>query len=167
MPEVDDLVMAAHLPNGKEAAVILGRFWSDKNKPPEGKKGLYRKDFSRTKGKAMLRYAEDEDKASAVFPNFRIQTKELQIDAETVTGNGDGIGFAGKKVTLEGSASITITGGETIINGASLTISGGTVSITGGSIQISGAGDVVIDGISLKNHTHTCSTSGSQSSKPM
>ena len=167
MPEVDDLVLVAHLSNGKEAAVILGRFWSDKNKPPESKKGLYRKDFSRAEGKAMLRYAEDEDKASAVFPNFQIQTKELQMDAETVTGNGDGIGFAGKKVTLEGSASITITGGNTKINGSSMEIDGGTVTITGGNIQISGAGDVVIDGISLKNHTHICSTSGSQSSKPM
>lgn len=167
MPEVDDLVLAAHLPNGKEAAVILGRFWSDKNKPPEGKKGLYRKDFSRTKGKAVLRYAEDEDKAKAVFPNFQIQTRELRMDAEKVTGNGVGIGFAGKEVMLAGSASITITGGNAKISGNSVEISGGTVTITGGNISISGAGDVVVDGISLKNHTHTCSTSGSLSSKPI
>ena len=44
MPEVDDMVMVLHLSNGTEAGVVLGRPWSEKNKPPEGSKGLYRKD---------------------------------------------------------------------------------------------------------------------------
>lgn len=149
MPEVDDLVLVGHLPNGPEAAVVLGRVWSDQNKPPEGKRGLYRKDLSRTAGKAMLRYAEDENKADVVMPNLRVQTTVLEMNAERVAGEGRSVGFVGNQVHLEGGASITVTGGAT-------TLSGSTVSITGGTVQISGAGDVVLDGISLKNHTHTC-----------
>lgn len=159
MPEVEDMVLICHLPNGTEAAVAIGRFWNDKNKPPEGKKGLYRKDMSRTDGKAMFRYAEDEAQADAIFPNLHIQTEELRMDAEKVAGTGSGIGFHGDMVTLAGNSAVTVTGGT-------ITLSGSSISIVGGNIQISGAGDVVIDGISLKNHTHTCSNSGGESSKP-
>lgn len=56
MPEVDDMVMVLHLSNGTEAGVVLGRPWSEKNKPPEGSKGLYRKDLARSPGEAMIRY---------------------------------------------------------------------------------------------------------------
>ena len=156
MPEVDDLVLVGHLPNGPEAAVILGRFWSDKNMPPEGKRGLYRKDMSRTAGKAMMRYAEDEKQADVTMPNLRVKTAVLEIDTETVNGSGSSVGFVGNRVRLEGGASITVTGGVTSINGSTVEITGGSVSIAGGVINIGGTGDVVLDGISLKNHTHTC-----------
>ena len=58
MPEVDDMVMVLHLSNGTEAGVVLGRSWSEKNKPPEGSKGLYRKDLARSPGEAMIRYKD-------------------------------------------------------------------------------------------------------------
>jgi len=45
MPNVDDLVLVCHLPNGAAAGVILGRFWNDNNRPTEGAAGLYRKDL--------------------------------------------------------------------------------------------------------------------------
>lgn len=145
MPDVDDMVLVCHLPNGSEAAVVLGRIWSDKNKPPEGKKGLYRKDMSRTPGKAMIRFDETTGNGEIVMP---------------------GVGFSGNRVRLEGAASATITGAAVSINGNDVEIIGGTVTISGGTIEISGSGDVVLDGISLKNHTHICSTSGSESSAP-
>lgn len=56
MPEVGDMVLVLHLSNGKEAGVVLGRYWTEKNKPPEGEAGLYRKDMGRTPGEAMIRY---------------------------------------------------------------------------------------------------------------
>lgn len=56
MPEVGDQVLVLHLSNGMEAGVVLGRYWTDKNKPPEGAAGLYRKDLARTPGEAMIRY---------------------------------------------------------------------------------------------------------------
>ena len=45
-----------HLSNGTEAGLVLGRYWSGNNKPPEGAEGLYRKDLGRTPGEAMIRY---------------------------------------------------------------------------------------------------------------
>lgn len=164
MPEVDDLVLVLHLPNGTTAGVVLGRFWNDVNRPPEGKKGLYRKDMSRTAGKAMIRYAEDEDRADVVMPNLHIATTELGIETQTVRGSGETIGFQGNTVSMEGTASVTVEGGTVAFSGSTVTISGGVVTISG-TVNISGSGDVLLDGISLKNHTHICSTSGSQSSK--
>lgn len=164
MPEVDDLVLVLHLPNGTAAGFVLGRFWSDINKPPEGKRGLYRKDLSRTAGKAMMRYAEDEEQADVVMPNLRVATTELEIETQAVRGNGETIGFQGNTVNLQGTANVTVEGGTVAFSGNTVTISGGAVTISG-TVNISGSGDVLLDGISLKNHTHICSTSGSQSSK--
>lgn len=50
MPKVGDPVMVLHLSNGTEAGLVLGRYWSGNNKPPEGAEGLYRKDLGRTPG---------------------------------------------------------------------------------------------------------------------
>ena len=36
--------------------MVLGRPWSEKNKPPEGGAALYRKDLGQNPGDAMIRY---------------------------------------------------------------------------------------------------------------
>jgi len=56
MPEIDDFVLVGHLPNGAAAGVVLGTFWTDAKRPPEGKEGLYRKDLDNSPGVCMLRY---------------------------------------------------------------------------------------------------------------
>lgn len=56
MPQVGDFVLVLHLSNGTEAGLVLGRYWTVRNKPPEGGKGLYRKDMGRKPGEAMIRY---------------------------------------------------------------------------------------------------------------
>ena len=56
MPEIGDQVLVVHLSNGTEAGVVLGRPWSDKNRPPESGAGLYRKDLGRAIGEAVIRY---------------------------------------------------------------------------------------------------------------
>lgn len=56
MPQVGDPVLVLHLSNGAEAGLVLGRYWSNNNKPPEGAAGLFRKDLARTPGAAMIRY---------------------------------------------------------------------------------------------------------------
>lgn len=58
MPEVGDQVLVLHLSNGTEAGVVMGRPWSEKNAPPEGAAGLFRKDMARSPGEAMLRYKD-------------------------------------------------------------------------------------------------------------
>lgn len=60
MPAVDDFVLVCHLPNGGAAGIILGPIWNDNNRPPEGKEGLYRKDFDKIAGKCFLRYDGNE-----------------------------------------------------------------------------------------------------------
>ena len=65
MPAVDDFVLVCHLPNGGAAGIILGPIWNDNNRPPEGKEGLYRKDFDKTAGKCFLRYDGNELKIMA------------------------------------------------------------------------------------------------------
>ena len=56
MPKIGDQVLVIHLSNGTEAGVILGRPWSDKNRPPESGPGLYRKELGQAIGEAVIRY---------------------------------------------------------------------------------------------------------------
>ncbi|KAF5061111.1 hypothetical protein DSECCO2_318750 [anaerobic digester metagenome] len=157
MPELEDMVLVCHLPNGAAAGVILGRFWSLKNVPAESGRGLYRKDMSREAGKAMLRYKEGEDVVQLSGPQIKLHTDTLFIETQNVSGTGEQIGFVGNQVTIQGNG-VSFQGDSVVMSGSQITISAGTV-------QISGAGDVVLDGISLKNHTHTCSAPGDKSSK--
>ncbi len=56
MPEPGQDVMVAHLSNGSSRAVLLGTVWNQKNIPKETGKQLYRKDLSREKDAAYVRY---------------------------------------------------------------------------------------------------------------
>lgn len=56
MPNVGDVVLVNHLSNGTSAGVVVGTIWNDTNKPPEGYKGLYRKEFGTEPGQAFERY---------------------------------------------------------------------------------------------------------------
>ena len=79
MPEIGDQVLVLHLSNGAEAGVVLGRPWSGKNVPPEGEKGLYRKDLARTPGEAMIRYKDG---------TLTIKVAKVVVDGDlTVTGS--------------------------------------------------------------------------------
>ena len=44
-PETDTLVYVVHLPNGGTRGMILVPPYTKGNRPPEGKKGIWRKDF--------------------------------------------------------------------------------------------------------------------------
>lgn len=44
-PETDTLVYVIHLPNGGTRGMILVPPYTKGNRPPEGKKGIWRKDF--------------------------------------------------------------------------------------------------------------------------
>ena len=45
MPDIDTLVYVVHLQNGGTRGMILVPPYTDDNKPVEGKKGIWRKDF--------------------------------------------------------------------------------------------------------------------------
>ncbi len=59
MPKVGEQVLTAHLSNGNSRGVVVGKMWNQKNRPAESGKGIYRKEFSRSRGSAYARY-EDE-----------------------------------------------------------------------------------------------------------
>jgi phage baseplate assembly protein gpV len=96
MPEVEDQVLVLHLSNGTEAGVVIGRPWSEKNKPPEGAAGLYRKEMARTPGEAMIRYKDGTLtlKAGSVVVNGNLTvTGSLNVQgaitAQSVEASGD------------------------------------------------------------------------------
>lgn len=86
MPDVGDQILVLHLSNGTEAGVVLGRFYSDKNLPKEGGKGIFRVDFDRS-GTAYL----------------RCEGGAVTIKGDTVTVDGN----------LVVTGSITVSGGVT------------------------------------------------------
>lgn len=59
MPEPGQHVAVAHMSNGSSRGVILGTIWNQKNIPKETGTKLYRKDFSREKDAAYVRYSDE------------------------------------------------------------------------------------------------------------
>ena len=83
MPKVGDPVMVLHLSNGTEAGLVLGRYWSGNNKPPEGAEGLFRKDLGRTPGEAMIRY--DGSTLTITGGSVEVQAPRITNEGETIT----------------------------------------------------------------------------------
>lgn len=59
MPYVGQQVAVAHMSNGSSRGIVLGEIWNRKNLPHEAGKDLYRKDLSRKKDAAYIRYDDD------------------------------------------------------------------------------------------------------------
>lgn len=78
MPQVDDLVLVMHLPNGAEAGVIIGQFWTATHRPPQSGPKLYRKDLDR-KGRCIIRHTED-DKLEIICPDGIEITGDVNIN---------------------------------------------------------------------------------------
>lgn len=71
-PEIDTMVYVVHLQNGGTRGMIIIPPYTEQNRPPEGKKGIWRKDFG---DGSYLRY----DKA----------TKQLDIVCDRLNISGD------------------------------------------------------------------------------
>ncbi len=117
MPAVEDQVLVLHLSNGTEAGVVLGRPWSEKNKPPEGAAGLFRKDLARTPGEAMIRY----------------KGGTLTFQAGSVVVNGDLSVTGSLTVTGAITAASVATSGDVVAGGKSLINHRHTDSLGGGT----------------------------------
>lgn len=59
MPEIGQDVIVAHLSNGSSRGAIIGTMWNKKHIPYESGKGLYRKELSRKKDAAYIRYSDE------------------------------------------------------------------------------------------------------------
>lgn len=152
MPEVEDLVAVLHPGDSPEDAVVLGTIWNEKNKPAEGKKGTYRKEYSNKNGQAYRKFDADAKELTDKVKGKKIleaESLEIKVGGATVTVSKSGA------VTISSPAGITIKAAGTMeLSASTITASAGTVNITGGG------GDVVVSGKSLVNHTHKDSLSG-------
>ena len=127
MPEIGDQVLVVHLSTGTEAGVVLGRPWSDKNRPPESGAGLYRKDLGRAIGEAVIRYLDGaiNVKAGAIHFDGDMTIKgDLKITGDlTVTG-----GISANEVTATADV---VAGGISLVHHThtcSCAVSSGTTS---------------------------------------
>lgn len=92
MPDIGQVVSVIHNSNGAAAACSMGTIWNATNRPVEGFKGLFRKEYGSKPGQAFSRY----DANTGVFT--------LAIGKVTITINGDGA------VYLNTAGNITING---------------------------------------------------------
>lgn len=95
MPSIGQVVSVIHNSNGAAAACSMGTIWNTTNRPAEGYKGLFRKEYGSRPGQAFSRYDEN----TGIFT--------LTVGKVTVTINGDGSVFLN-------------TAGDITINGVSL-----------------------------------------------
>ncbi len=147
MPEVEDMVVVVHPGDSPEDAVVLGTINNEKLKPKEGKKGVFRKEYSNTDGQAYRKFdANAKELTDHVDGKHILEAKslEIKVGGATVTVSESGA------VTVNSPAGITIKAAGTLeLSASTITASAGTVNINGGG------GDVVVSGKSLVNHTHT------------
>lgn len=147
MPEVEDMVVVVHPGDSPEDAVVLGTINNEKLKPKEGKKGVFRKEYSNTDGQAYRKFDANAKELTDHVDGKKIleaKSLEIKVGGATVTISESGA------VTVNSPAGITIKSAGTLeLSASTITASAGTVNINGGG------GDVVVSGKSLVNHTHT------------
>lgn len=152
MPEVEDMVAVLHPGDSPEDAVVLGTIYNEKLKPPEGKKGVFRKEFSNNDGQAYRKFdANSKEMTDHVDGKHILEAKSLEIKV------------GGATVTISESGAVTVNSPEgiTIKAAGTLELSASTITASAGTVNINGGGgDVVVSGKSLVNHTHKDSLNG-------
>lgn len=128
MPEPGQEVLVAHLSNGSSRAVLLGTVWNKKNIPPEGGREIYRKDLSREKDAAYVRYNDE--------------TGEYLIKAANVHVNGvNKTILDGPEVEISANISILLQTEEMKADLSDLEVTGGEADKLSAKIKT----DVTID----------------------
>ena len=110
-PEVEDMVLVLHPGDSPEDAVVMGTIWNEKIKPAEGKKGIYRKEFSNKDGQAYRKFdANAKELTDHVDGKYILEAKslEIKVGGATVTISESGA------VTVNSPAGITIKAAGTL-----------------------------------------------------
>lgn len=95
-PEVEDMVLVLHPGDSPEDAVVVGTIWNEKIKPAEGKKGIYRKEFSNKDGQAYRKFdANAKELTDHVDGKQTLKILGIE-DASDSTGND-----AGKRIKIQ------------------------------------------------------------------
>lgn len=82
-PENDTMVYVLHLPNGGTRGMILIPPYTTGNRPPEGKKGIWRKDFG---DGSYIRYDRETKQLDLVSDNVQVEAMNISGDL-TVAGS--------------------------------------------------------------------------------
>ena len=106
MPDVDTLVYVIHLQNGGTRGMILVPPYTDDNRPAEGKKGIWRKDFG---DGSYIRYDYENQHMDIVTHSLHVETLEIggdltvdgEINANTINTTGNV--HIGGNLTVDGS----------------------------------------------------------------
>jgi phage baseplate assembly protein gpV len=128
MPEPGQDVVVAHLSNGSSRGVLLGTVWNKKNIPEETGEEIYRKDFSREKDAAYVRYSD--------------RTGEYLVKAANVHINGvNETILDGPEVEIAANISITLQTEDMKADLSRLEVTGGEEDRVSASIKT----DVTVD----------------------
>lgn len=116
MPRIGEQVLTAHLSNGNSKGVVIGPMWDKANQPAETGKNIYRKDLSKTKGAAYVKYDDEEGiyiiqagsvkiiaMEKAVIDGSELQLGaniSIKIEAPAIDMETEEYGFASPKVTI-------------------------------------------------------------------
>ena len=144
MPCVGQVVSVAHNSNGTAAGTTTGTVWNKTNKPAEGYKGLYRKEYGTSrKGQAYSRYDENTGVYTQYVDKCTGRTCNGEIFDEA---KGPVSVIAGGQLQLKSSgasASIQAKTGMGIVAGTTVAIEAGTfMSLEAtGAMSISAGGD--------------------------
>lgn len=92
MPNIGQMVSVIHNSNGTAAACSMGTIWNAANRPAEGYKGLFRKEYGTEPGQAFSRY----DANTGVFT--------MTVGNVVITINRDG------SVHLDAPDGVTVNG---------------------------------------------------------
>lgn len=134
MPSVGQVVSVSHNSNGSAAAVSTGTVWNASNKPAEGYKGLYRKEYGEKAGQAYERY----DANTGVYTQFAPKRTGRNSNGEIYDeAKGAASIIAGGQIQLQSSkSSIGINAGKGVGINAETTVSieaGESMSLESGS----------------------------------
>lgn len=105
MPTIGEQVLTAHLSNGNSRGVVVGKMWNKKNRPAESGKGIYRKELSRSRGSAYIRYEDETGIYYLVAGTVKITgINEIELGAPKISVD------AGEKLTEKAEERSTSAG---------------------------------------------------------
>ena len=126
MPEIGEIVCVQHNGNGTVMGSTVGTVWNRSNVPVNGRQGLYRQEFGRTKGKAYEEYDDNTgvlqtNSDTGIRRNSRGEIFDESSGPTTITAGGQLM-----LQSTKSSASIAAAGGAGIAAGKAVDIEAGT-----------------------------------------
>lgn len=122
MPEVGQDVIVAHLSNGSSRGAIIGTLWNKKHIPCETGKGLYRKELSRKKDAAYIRYSDETGEYLLKVANIHLNGVNKTI-------------LDGPKVEISANISMLLEAEDMHIDTSELLLTGGKTGVINADVK--------------------------------